>query len=41
MNVFIIFVKFLSWIITNWTRLARHIWEEEGIKFWKGTQLQK
>ena len=36
MNVFIIFVKFLDWIVAIWVRLARFIEENGGLRFWKG-----
>ena len=35
MNAFIVFVKFLGWIVANCTRLVRMIGEEEGLRFWK------
>ena len=36
MNVFIVFVKFLDWIVVIWVRLARLIEEKGGLRFWKG-----
>ena len=30
MNIFIIFVKFLSWIVAIWVKLARLIGEKRG-----------
>ena len=41
MNDFIVFVKFLDWIVVIWVRLARLIEENEDLKFWRETQLQK
>ena len=35
-NVFIVFVKFLGWIVAIWVRLARPIEEKMGLRFWKG-----
>ena len=35
MNVFIIFVKFLDWIVAIWLRLAKLIKEKGGLRFWK------
>ena len=41
MNVFIVFVKFLGWIVAIWVKLAKLI-EEKGPKVLKGgIQLQK
>ena len=40
-NVFIIFVKFLDWIVAIWVKLVRLIEENRGLRFWKGVQLQK
>ena len=31
MNVFIVFVKFLSWIVAIWVRLVKLIEEQEGL----------
>ena len=39
MNVFIIFVKFLGWIIAIWVRLTRLIGENGGLRLWKGAQM--
>ena len=36
MNVFIIFVKFLGWIVSIWVRLVRLIREKGALRFWKG-----
>ena len=36
MNVFIVFVKFLDWIVAIWLRLAKLIKEKGGLRFWKG-----
>ena len=36
MNVFIVFIKFLSWIVAIWVRLARFNKKKRGLKFWKG-----
>ena len=35
MNVFIVFVKFLDWIVAIWLRLAKLIKEKGGLRFWK------
>ena len=40
MNVFIIFVKFLGWIIAIWVKLTRLIGENGGLRLWKGAQMQ-
>ena len=34
-NIFIIFIKFLDWIVAIWVRLARFIEENGGLRFWK------
>ena len=36
MNVFIVFVKFLGWIVAIWVRLAKLIEEKMGLRIWKG-----
>ena len=41
MNVFIIFVKFLDWIVSIWMKLVRLIEEKGGLRFWKEAQLPK
>ena len=38
---FIVFVKFLDWIIAIWMRLARLIRKKGNLRFWKEGQLQK
>jgi len=35
-NAFIVFVKFLGWIVAIWVRLARLIEENGYLRFWKG-----
>ena len=35
MNVFIIFIKFLGWIVAIWMRLIRLIEEKGNLRFWK------
>ena len=41
MNDFIIFVKFLGWIVTIWVKLARLIIEKRVLWFWKGGSITK
>ena len=41
MNVFIVFVKFLGWIVAIWVRLVRLIEEKGGLRFWKGGPIKK
>ena len=36
MNVFIVFVKFLGWIVVIWVRLARLIEDKWGFKVLEG-----
>ena len=41
MNVFIVFVKFLCWIVVIWVRLAMLIEEKGGLRFYKGGSTSK
>ena len=41
MTIFIVFVKFLSWIVTIRVRLAKLIGKKEGLKFRKGSLTTK
>ena len=41
MNVFIIFIKFLSWIAAISIKLVRLTKEKDGLGFWKGAHLKK
>ena len=34
-NVFIVFIKFLGWVVAIWVSLASLIEENGDIKFWK------
>ena len=41
MNVFIVFVRFLGWIVIIWIRLASLIGEKRSLRFWKGSPTTK
>jgi len=39
-NVFIVFIKFLGWVVAIWLSLASLIEENGDIKFWKGANYK-
>ena len=41
MNVFIVFVKFLGWIVVIWMGLVRLIEEKGDLRFWKSGPTTK
>ena len=39
-NIFIVFVKFLGWIVAIWMKLVRLIEEKGDLRFWKGSNYK-